>query len=286
MKKYTYAIRWVGELVVILAVLAATPWVYEAFSTGGDNYYDPAPAIDCYRGTPYSAYAPRPIVQVGDQFYIAVFTTVYMPWYKGYNVGSLYFADKDTFWFYEAPSTIFDTVQHTVYAGGHQLYDWADDTTPFTQQILDTFSWSMIDDGGGSFDLHVRDTDHLGPPGTTDDPYDEVVSSYPVYWRKPNSETTVCIGCTSGKSQYEAYHLSRYSVTETRSDMSLSFAYLWMKESVEEISDTCNLQSYVVYAAAPRQLNRNSQFPYGDILAQRSDDPNRQAQANCQVVNH
>ncbi|HQL64201.1 MAG TPA: hypothetical protein PLQ35_18155, partial [bacterium] len=182
---------WVSELVLILAVLAAAPWVHQAFNTPTYPGYDPEAPISITAGTPYSGSAVRPIVANA----MPVFTNVCVPWLKGYQVGPNWSADRDRWYDSQQNYTdLLDTVEYKVTAsGGGVINDWTEDTSGLQNQMMATSSWSPQSSpflGSFSIKCEVRDTMHQGPPGTTDNASNGTASAGTINWLAPNTEAT------------------------------------------------------------------------------------------------
>ncbi len=256
MKKYTYTIRWVAESIVIMAVLAAVPWLYYAFSCPFGSYYDPDAWIFISDGVEYSSVASRPLTANKK---IAVFTNVYFPWLKGYQVSSQWSADKDRWWNGQGGYTeLLDTVDYKVSVGGNVIDDWAPDTSSIFYQTMAISTWSPGSSpytGSYSLTCEVRDTNHQGPPGTTDDASNGTDSSDSIEWVIPTSETQVRDFCGADPGAPPGYvgHLDRYIVTFHNGDV--SFADLWIKEEI-----TLPGQQNPSFTAK-RQINASNQIP-------------------------
>ncbi|HPA46505.1 MAG TPA: hypothetical protein PK395_12140 [bacterium] len=239
MKKYVHTIRWVGELVVILAVLAAMPWVYEAFSCQGDNYYNPnGPGyplpIDVSKDST-STQAARQVTASGN---VSIFTNVRFKWEKCYepNQQGNYYADLDLQRANGINYIIPDTVQYRLYVFGEPNFDWTNDTSSASQQTLYFWDESRDSPYTITYSLHVRDTDHLGPPGTTDDGADEE-EELTVNWVAPTSSYASFVAC-AGYSTYG--HMDTYGVMlYNSSDPTVDFNDLYVSESTSEYSDGC-----------------------------------------------
>ncbi len=261
MKKYAHTIRWVSELVLILAVLAAAPWVYKAFSTGGGVYYDPGTSISVSPDA-YSLVAARPLVGNGVT---AVFTIVRVIWYKDYQIGDAWYSDTDRRWQDSISTTLADGVQHRLEVDGDSYcgWDWTEDTTSFASNVLAYTDTLALNQTAHSFTLHVLDTIPHYTPGTTDDP-GEFTANRAIAWVLPNVEITAYIPpCATNASGLTYSHDDTYISEAFNIDyQQVKFTDLWIHEVLEITSNACQVPFQV--RSGTHQLDGSNR--YGDIL--------------------
>ncbi len=189
MKNKWFLFRFFMEALVILLLLVSLPWVYDALSCGGTDYYSPDPEIDI-DVTISSNVAARPVTNDNK---VAAFTDVSVTWKKGRQIGASYYADVDRHFSTEWDN-IAGMVEIRLTSGTIIIQDWKSDgivNNTATDNLFGiTGYYESVGLGSVGLTLRARDINHSGTPEDgTDDPSDWVQTTT-IEWVTPTAEST------------------------------------------------------------------------------------------------